>query len=99
MFIAIDDFGKRVPVQRAERGNSYYCPICKCQVIIKKGQERAAHFAHKGKASKGNQECPLANYAPMTDWHLNWQNAFPEENREIIIEKDGKKHIADILIG
>lgn len=34
----------------------------------------------------------------MSEWHLSWQRRFPEEYREVVIEKNGIKHRADICI-
>lgn len=34
----------------------------------------------------------------MSDWHFGWQSKFPIENREVVVEKDGVVHRADILI-
>lgn len=34
----------------------------------------------------------------MSEWHLEWQERFPEENREIVLENNGEKHRADVLI-
>lgn len=98
MFIAHNDFGKRITIHNAKKGNSYYCPFCKCQLIVRKGEIRAPHFAHKSEAGGESRYCAFDGYSSMTDWHFTWQNLFPEENIEIIREKDGKRHIADILL-
>lgn len=34
----------------------------------------------------------------MSEWHLSWQENFPEDCREVVVEKDGIKHRADVLI-
>jgi len=34
----------------------------------------------------------------MSDWHIGWQERFPEECREITLESNGNKHRADVLI-
>ena len=34
----------------------------------------------------------------MSEWHRAWQNCFPKECREVVVQSDGVKHIADVLI-
>ena len=34
----------------------------------------------------------------MSEWHFSWQEKFPEECREVVVEYNGVKHRADILI-
>ena len=36
-------------------------------------------------------------YEPESYWHLHWKMTFGKENAEIVIKKDGKWHIADVL--
>jgi len=36
-------------------------------------------------------------HGEMTPWHVDWQNQFPEENQEVVINRNGIKHIADVL--
>lgn len=69
-----------------------YCPCCNEYLIAKMGEINIHHWSHKGDTN--------CKYKPMTQWHYDWQNKFPEENREIIYidEITGEKHIADISI-
>lgn len=72
-------------------GQRGFCPCCKSQVISKCGQVKVNHWAHFDKKNCDSW------YAPMTKWHLDWQNKFPKDWQEkIIINKEGEKHIADI---
>jgi competence protein CoiA len=48
------------------------------------------HWAHLKQESCDNW------YEPETKWHKDWKNQFGKELSEIIISKDGEKHIADI---
>lgn len=42
-----DENGKVVKIENATRGkHNYFCHECGCQMIARKGDERAAHFAH-----------------------------------------------------
>ena len=74
----------------------YHCSLCEREVIRKIGNGgRRPHFAHK--ASIEGDSCDGWHY-DMTDWHMNWQEKFPVKCQEVIVEHDGKKHRADVLI-
>lgn len=66
-------------------------PLCKRKVISKCGEIKAWHWAH---SSAENCDTWSEN---ETFWHLHWKNTFGIENSEVIIEKNEKLHIADIL--
>ena len=93
MFIAKDSDNKRIYIDEADKNSQYYCPICGEGVIQRRGNTNAHHFAHRK-----NNECDNWKY-DMSEWHKNWQSMFPVENREVVIEHNGEKHRADILIG
>lgn len=63
------------------------CPYCGNPVRPKCGSIRAHYWSHKNK-----KECD-SWYERMTEWHINWQNLFPENCREVIIGV----HRADVL--
>jgi competence CoiA-like predicted nuclease len=90
MFIGIVN-NKRITIDEYINGD-ITCPCCGSQLIAKRGQINVHHFAHKTL-----QECD--EWYEMSQWHKEWQNKFPEQYREIILEKDGKKHINDVKIG
>ena len=94
MFVAKDKEGNRVTIEEAARGGEYFCPLCGGRVIVKaKGSEAVReHFAHKNKG-----ECDSWRH-DMSEWHRAWQNCFPKECREVVVQSDGVKHIADVLI-
>ncbi|MBQ2914993.1 MAG: hypothetical protein IJE50_05685 [Clostridia bacterium] len=95
MFIAYDESKKRVDINDADKSKQYYCPICGEKLIIKAKDSLAVkrHFAHKKGA-----ECLDTWQHDMSEWHYNWQCLFPEECREVVVEKFGVKHRADVLI-
>ena len=96
MFIALDASKNRISIENAAKENQYFCPICGEPLTIRATDSLTVrtHFAHK----RGT-EC-LDNWShDMSEWHLAWQQEFPEENREVVIENDGVKHRADICIG
>jgi len=67
------------------------CPLCKGKVFSKCGEVNVWHWAH----FRG-ENCDHW-YEPETFWHLHWKMTFGKKNSEIIIIKNGKRHIADIL--
>lgn len=67
------------------------CPLCEHPVFSKCGEVNVWHWAHYKDESCDNW------YEPETEWHKNWKLIFGKDKSEIIIAKDGKRHIADIL--
>lgn len=95
MFIALDENKERVSIDNVDKAKQYFCPVCGEKLSIRAMDSLAIkpHFAHK----KGT-EC-LDNWKhDMSEWHYNWQCLFPKNCREIVVEKDGVKHRADVLI-
>lgn len=77
------------------KGINAYCPFCdwpKCETplvynIVKvKTNDYFSHYP--GTACDG--------YGKETDWHISWKKSVDKEFCECLLEKDGKKHIADI---
>ena len=68
-----------------------YCPLCGEELIPKCGRIRIWHWAHKR-----NKSCNFHKESE-TDWHRFWKLTVPEEWCEVIIKKDNKIHIADIV--
>lgn len=86
--------GERISAEDANKSNKdfYKCPCCSSDLVIKQGDFKIWHFAHKSK-----NDCSLW-FKPMTEWHKSWQMLFPKHNREVIhiCPVTGEKHIADI---
>lgn len=95
MFTALTKDNKRISIDEAIQDENYYCPVCGNPVVIKaKNSDNVrTHFAHKR-----NSLCLDDWKHDMSDWHFEWQSKFPIENREVVVEKDGVVHRADILI-
>lgn len=95
MFIALTNDNKRISIEDAIPGGNYLCPACGNPVFVKaaKSNNVRTHFAHKR-----NTPCLDDWKHDMSDWHFEWQSKFPIESREIVVEKDGVVHRADILI-
>ncbi|HRF74998.1 MAG TPA: competence protein CoiA family protein [Chitinophagales bacterium] len=89
MRYAINQDGEKIEVIKS--GDVAYCPGCKGKVYGRKGDFNTPHWYHKTK------ECDTW-YEPMTQWHIDWQNKFPLENREVVIFNNDNTiwHRADI---
>lgn len=71
-------------------GQKAKCPLCNGTIIGKCGEIYARHWQHHS-----DRECdPWQEHE--TDWHRAWKAKFPDDWQEIVIEKDGEKHIADV---
>jgi ssDNA-binding Zn-finger/Zn-ribbon topoisomerase 1 len=44
---ALNSAGELIPIDTAETGQVYACPICQGQMIPRKGEKKRHHFAHK----------------------------------------------------
>ncbi len=94
MLFANDRKGHRVNAEYATKGQVYYCPICDVDLVLKQGEYRIDHFAHK----KGSM-CSDSWSSDMSEWHLGWQRRFPDDCQEVVREsEDGERHRADVLI-
>jgi len=101
MFTALDINGVRIGIEDTKTGTVYKCPLCNCNLVIKKnGILRAPHFAHRSSNDETVKEC-VENYkhSDMSFWHYDKQLRFPPECREVWFEdKAGNKHRADIFL-
>lgn len=95
MFTALTSDNERISIGVAIPGESYRCPVCRNPVIVRAANSDniRTHFAHKR-----NALCFDNWKHDMSDWHFDWQSKFPIENREVVVEKDGIVHRADVLI-
>lgn len=57
----------------------YLCPSCSGELVIKKGNVRVSHFAHKSIIQCDDYD------NDMSEWHRNWQKKFPLKNREVVL--------------
>ena len=95
MYIASDEKQNKIYIEDATSSNSYFCPICNKPLIIRaqNSKLKRPHFAHK----KDSQCSDLWKY-DMSEWHFSWQEKFPIECREVVMENNGEKHRADIFL-
>lgn len=93
MFFALSAVGERTHIDDASAEAECYCPICDASLIQRRGAVRHPHFAHKpGRA------CSETWKVDMSEWHFDWQMRFPKNAQEIVIEYNGQKHRADVMI-
>ena len=93
MYFAIDENGNRIDANFAEKGKEYFCPVCNGRVELKSGEIRVNHFAHLG------NQCEDSWEYDMSEWHKKMQNMFPENCQEVVVEHNGEKHRADVMVG
>lgn len=93
MYVALDKEGLRVYIEEAEKNEDYFCPVCRGKLRVRKGDIREYHFAHLSGVCEDNW-----NY-DMSEWHMEWQERFPKECREVVVINNGLKHRADVLAG
>ena len=89
MFIAKNAHNEIIEIEEATKGNDYYCPECKGKLRVRDGEINVKHFSHES-------NCDCDNWGEMSEWHLEWQRKFDKSVREIVLQKDGKKHRADV---
>lgn len=76
----------------SKTGERAVCPACDGDVVSRCGEINAWHWAHRVIAG-----CDTW-IETETEWHSGWKNLVPETWIEIIIEKDGKRRLADIRL-
>ncbi len=95
MFYANDVCGKRLHIDDAKPGHSYFCPACGDPLIQKRGSINAHHFAHKS-----GRECDPWYIGKLSSWHIKMQNHFDKKNCEVVVwnKTHTKHHIADVML-
>lgn len=94
MQIALDEIGNRVLADDAEKGNQYFCPVCRREVNICQGRIKIPYFAHRA-----NDSCADSWNYDMSEWHRSMQERFPANQREVVVTHAGTCHRADVLCG
>lgn len=87
MLIALDINGNRIQASKGELGK---CQICGNDVRAYCGEINIHHWRHVDLSKcdfwKENE----------TEWHRGWKEHFPVEWQEVVINKEGQTHRADI---
>lgn len=89
MEFALSEDGVRIKATKTAEG---FCDMCGKPLIPKCGSIYKHHWAHKA-----GKDCDPW-WEPESDWHRNWKNLVDETFREIVIQKNGVKHRADICL-
>lgn len=67
------------------------CPGCGAEVRAKCGRINVWHWAHV------SADCdPWSE--PESQWHRDWKACAPVAQREVVMERDGVKHRADVVV-
>ena len=86
--------GVRRHISEVARKQHGVCPVCQSELIARKGDVRAEHWWHVN-----GKRCD-AWYQPKGPWHCYWQNMFPKEWQEVVVQKEIKgqevRHVADV---
>lgn len=75
----------------ANKNLAAHCPLCGNPVFARCGGTNIDHWAHYE-----DESCDKWS-EPETEWHKNWKDIFGKEHSEVVINKNGKKHIADVF--
>lgn len=95
MFYANNTQGLRTFIDEAEKSNSYFCPACGKQMVIRRGKIICHHFAHKA-----NCICdPWYNGNGKSLWHRKMQAMFCTDQQEVIVWDKNRTvfHVADAV--
>src|SRR2546426_12429185 len=87
LYAATDGYQKVCATPKARA----YCPGCRQGVIAKCGEINIWHWPHKASG-----DCDPWSEGE-TSWHYGWKQLIPAERVEVLIEKGGEKHRADIV--
>jgi len=92
LYYAVSEFGERVHISNATPAKKYVCPLCRMELIQRRGKINTHHFAHYSRRNCDDW------YVDKTEWHRLWQLCFPVSAQEQKIEIGSVKHIADVAI-
>jgi hypothetical protein len=90
MQFGFDENGQRI--KPSFSGQRSTCGLCGNELIAHCGEINVWHWQHHVRGCDPWKE-------HETKWHRIWKENFPDSWREVIIVKDGKKHIADVQTG
>lgn len=90
MEFALNHNKDRIHASVANKHDEYFCPLCHKKVVLRQGKINVEHFVHQSKCDD------TWNY-DMSAWHSQWQQQFPKNNQEIVVEVNGEKHRADVM--
>ena len=99
MLFANDYNDRRVHIDETQSNQEYYCPSCGAPLVVKKGEIRQHHFAHKSNhVCNDTWERAGRQGYDISPWHNDWQNLFPRDNQEVRLHLGEVCHRADVLV-
>lgn len=99
MLFANDYNDRRVHIDETQSNQEYYCPSCGAPLIVRKGEVRQHHFAHRpNRLCKDTWERSGPHGYDVSSWHNEWQSMFPENNQEVCLHLGEVCHRADVLV-
>jgi competence CoiA-like predicted nuclease len=95
MQIALKKDGTRISADKYSLESPVFCPVCGQKLIFKAGKVVRPYFSHTI-----DEKC-LDNWhhEDMCEWHIAWQNEFPEKYREVVLKENDIVHRADVALG
>ncbi len=103
MYIAYNRDGKICNAidEEISKSEDYFCPLCKCKLVFKRGRKIQSHFAHFK-----SSECSFTNYKKESKEHLNvkkilyqhFKNKYDKVFVEYIFKTDDSLQIADVYL-
>lgn len=94
MRIALNPRKERVHISQIKEGETYFCPICQEKVYPKGGTLISPYFSHYPHHACKDE----FHDEEMSLWHTKWQDCFPIDCQEVVKEKNGVYHRADVLL-
>jgi competence CoiA-like predicted nuclease len=89
MIYAKDKIGNKIKASRKAIGTCFHCGE---NLIPKCGTVNTWHWSHSKKT-----ECESVG-KDMSQWHIDWQEMFPEDNREVKVAYKESYRIADVKL-
>lgn len=74
----------------ANKGMRATCPSCGREVVAKCGTIKVWHWAHAARDCDPWSE-------PESAWHVGWKQRAPIDRQEVIMQRDGIVHRADVV--
>lgn len=103
MYLAYREDGSIINAidEDANKREHYFCPLCRCRVIYKKGIKIQSHFAHEK-----NSNCSFHNYKTESKEHLevkkslykHFKKRYSDVQVEHIFKIDDSLQIADVYL-
>ena len=97
MLFANDCNDIRTFVEDTHSNQEYFCPSCGEPLIVRKGDVRQHHFAHKP-GSFCTDTWERSREYDVSAWHTSWQSLFPPQNQEVRLKLGTICHRADVLV-